>query len=125
MNGAGIRPDAEKVKAIQRMKEPTSVTEVRRFLGMANQMSKFTPELAEKAKLLRDLLAKKNQWSWGDRQQKAFDGIKQDLSSSPTLALYDPERETTISADACSYGIGGVLLQKQPDGEWRPITYAS
>lgn len=72
MDGAGIRPDAEKVKAIQRMKEPTTVTEVRRFLGMANQMSKFTPELAEKAKPLRDLLAKKKPVVVGRQAEKGI-----------------------------------------------------
>ena len=125
VDATGIRPDPEKVRAIQQMKQPSSVTEVRRFLGMTNQMSKFTSEMAEKAKPLRDLLSKKNQWSWGDKQQQAFDELKRELSSSPTLALYDPKRETIISADASSYGIGGVLLQKQPDQEWRPIAYAS
>ena len=63
VDGTGIQPDPDKVKAIQKMKEPTSTTEVRRFLGMANQMSKFTAELAEIAKPLRDLLGKRNAWT--------------------------------------------------------------
>ena len=37
--------------------------------------------------------------------------------SSPILALYDQNRETKINADASSYGIGGVVLQKQDDGK--------
>ena len=41
------------------------------------------------------------------------------------LALYDPHQETTISADASSYGLSAVLTQKQPDGDWRPIAYTS
>lgn len=121
VDGDGIKPDPEKVKAITEMKEPTSATEVRRFLGMANQLSKFTPNLAEKTKPLRDLLSKKNQWLWGDGQQQAFQEIKQELSSRPVLALYNPHRETTISADASSYGLGAVLTQKQPDGKWRKM----
>ena len=40
------------------------------------------------------------------------------------LAHYSPEKETKVSADASSYGLGGVLLQK--DGkDWRPVFYAS
>lgn len=60
-------------------------------LGMANQLSKFALNLAEKATPLRDLLSKKNQWTWGDGQQQAFQEIKEELSSVPVLVLYDPE----------------------------------
>ena len=125
LTSEGIRPDPEKVQAIQQMKQPASIPDVRRFLGMANQLGKLTPELAEKAKPLRDLLSKKNHWVWDDQQQQSFEEVKLILSSCPTLALYDPERETTVSADASSYGVGGVLRQKQPEGEWKPIAYAS
>ena len=41
------------------------------------------------------------------------------------MALYDPNLETKINADASSYGIGGVVLQKQEDGEWKPVSYIS
>lgn len=43
----------------------------------------------------------------------------------PTLALFDPERPTTVSADASSYGLGAALLQKQACGENRPVAYMS
>ena len=63
LDGSGVQPDPDKVEAIQAMKAPTNITEVRRFLGMINQLSKFTPNLAQMAKSLRDLLCKKNQWT--------------------------------------------------------------
>ena len=56
---SGVRPDPEKVQAIQSMKPPTNIQELRRFLGMINQLSKFCPSLAEKTKPLRDLLSLK------------------------------------------------------------------
>ena len=53
-------------------------------------------------------------------------GINPDqLSSVPTLALYDPQLETIVSADASSYGLGAVLTQKQFDRSQRPVVYAS
>ena len=51
--------------------------------------------------------------------------MKKEISRSPTLALFDPTKETIISADASSYGLGAVLLQIQEDGERRPIAYVS
>ena len=41
------------------------------------------------------------------------------------MALYDPCKETVVSADASSYGLGAVLMQKQEDHQWKPVVYAS
>lgn len=97
---SGIHPDPEKVKAIQAMKEPENVTELRRFLGMTTQLSKFTPFLSETTKPLRDLLSTKTMWVWDEPQQTAFQQIKQQLSSTPVLALYHSDRPTIVSADS-------------------------
>ena len=121
----GVRPDPDKVRAIQKMKPPMTVSELRRFLGMINQQSKFSPSLAEQTKPLRDLLSSKNQWSWGAVQQNAFESLQKSLSSDQVLALYNASHPTVLSADASSYGLVAVLRQKQPDGSLRPIVYAS
>ena len=125
INESGISPDQDKVKAIIDMPEPTDVSGIRRFLGMINQLGKFTPHLAEITKPIRDLLSKKNDWTWGHAQQMCFAQLKESLTSAPVLSLYNANRETTLSTDASSYGLGAVLLQKQPDGELRPVAYAS
>ena len=107
------------------MKEPNNITEVRRFLGMANQLSKFTPNLADLTKPLRDLLSKQNLWTWGEPQRKAYAAIKKALTESPVLAPFDPNIQTTVSADASSYGLGAVLFQEQKNGEKRAVAYIS
>jgi len=76
-------------------------------------------------KPLRDLLSKRNQWSWGQAQRKALSEVKAALTKSPILALFDPNCETTVSADASSYGLGAVTLQRQQSGENRPVAYIS
>ena len=125
IDGSGVRPDPEKVRAIQNVQPPRNVGDVRRFLGMVNHLSKFSPNLSEKTTPLRELLNKQNQWVWGEPQERAFKEIKTALTSSPVLALFNPKCETVISADASSHGLGAVLLQKQSDGQPKPISYIS
>ena len=91
---------------------------------MANQLGKFTPNLAQIMQPLHELLTKSRNWSWGPSQSKAFDLVKEELSKPTTLALYDPAASTKISADASAYGLGAVLLQKI-DSHWKPVAYAS
>ena len=121
----GVRKDPAKVKAIIEMPDPKDVPDVRRFLGMVNQQMKFLPNLAEITKPVRDLLKKDSAWTWDLPQKKAFEKLKQELASDEALALYDPEREMTVSADASSYGLGAVLRQRQKDGRLKAVAYAS
>lgn len=89
-----MSPDPEKVQAIQEFKRPNDVTELRWFLGIVNQLSKFAKNISDITKPLRELLSKNNQWFWGTK------AVKLALSSTPILALYDPNRPTQLSADA-------------------------
>ncbi len=86
---------------------------------MVNHLRKFLPHLADKTKPLRDLLIKKNMWT----QQKAFEEIKTELTTPPVPELCNQER--IASANASSYGLGVMLLQRQEDGHVKPIAYAS
>ena len=120
----GITADPEKTKAIVEMNPPTNIPELRRFLGMVNQLGKFTPNLAEMTQPLRELLSKSKSWTWGPAQSSAFSKVKQELSKPTTLALYDPSVPTKISADASAFGLGAVILQKA-DSTWKPVAFAS
>ena len=75
LSDVGVEPDPERVAAIVKLREPENASDVRRFLGMVNQLSKFTSNLAEKTKPLCDLLAKKNIFQWGLDQKRAFESM--------------------------------------------------
>ena len=94
-------------------------------MGMANYLSKFLPHLASYTHPIKDLLCGKNEWCWEAPQKEAFQRLKAELSSTQVLAAYSPTAETCVSADASSFGLGGVLTQQQPDRTWRPIVFIS
>ena len=117
----GIRADPDKTVTVHEMKPPTSVPEVRRFMGVVNKLGKFTPNLAQLTKPLRELLSKNKSSIWRPAQLAAFAA---ELSKPTTLTLYDKAKELKVSADASSFGLGAVLLQKDESG-WNSVAYAS
>ena len=63
------------------MKSPENISELRRFLGMVNQLGKFTPNLATITQLLCELLSKINGWGWTATQEQAFITTKNELAT--------------------------------------------
>lgn len=125
VTAAGTEPDPEKIRAITNIPTPQNTADVRRFLGMVTYLAKFIPQFTDTTKPLRDLLAKDNEWFWGNIQQAGFEKLKGELTSQRVLAQYRPHAKTTVSADASSFGLGAVLTQRQDNMECRPIAYIS
>ena len=72
-------------------------------------MNKFLPGLADKTQPLRELLKSNTQWIWEDPQKEAFTSVKATMCHSPVLAMFDPNQEKILSADASSFGLGAML----------------
>ena len=125
INESGIRIDPGRIEAIKKMDRPENISELRSLLGSVNYLGRFIPNLASKAHPLNELLSGKNEFNWGQPQTEAFDALKEELAKEPVLALFDPNQETIITADASQYGVGAVLKQRQSNGKIRPIAYAS
>ena len=114
----GVKADPGKTKAITRMEAPRSVSDLWRFLGLVNQLGKCSANIAELAQPLRKLLSTKHTWLWGPDQEKAFTSVSEELVKPTTLTLYDPTAEAKFSADASSFGLGTVLLQRESGDQW-------
>ena len=122
----GIKPDPDKITAINDMPQPTNIMELRRFLGMVNQLNKFSPHLADHMKPLHDLFSSHNHCRWEASQETAFPNVKAALTSGETLCAFNPTLETIVSEDASSFRMGAVLRQRQPeDKTLRPVAYIS
>ena len=116
----GLKPDPEKIRAVQEMKPPQNTKELKTFLGFIQYLGKFMPNMATVSAPLRELLEKNIAWHWDQEQEASFERLKQMASSTPVLGYYDPSKPLTLSVDASSKGLGAVLLQ---DG--KPLAYAS
>ena len=121
----GIRPQANKVEAIQKMPRPKDQKELRSLLEMINYYDKFLPGLATKCACLNDLLHKDNEWHWTKNHTKAVEVVKETLSSVDTLTHYDPKLPLTLACDASPVGVGAIISQVLPDNTEKPIAYAS
>lgn len=91
---------------------------------MVNYLGRFLPNLSHVTKSLNDSLRSECSWTWELPQKTAFAEIKKLITTTPVLAFYELGRPTMVSADASSFGIGGVLMQ-QYDNEWKPVAFCS
>ena len=68
---------------------------------------------------------KENKWSWGEKQQKAFEELKERFTTEPVLVTPDLDKEMRVEADVSDFATGGVLSMKCEDERWRPVAYIS
>ncbi len=86
----GIEPQSNHAQAIQSIKTPTNVSELRSFLGVCNYSQQFIENYADIARPLTSLLKKYEPFVWTKAQDTAKSPLKQCLCSAPCLAYTDP-----------------------------------
>ncbi|KAK3736228.1 hypothetical protein QZH41_007340 [Actinostola sp. cb2023] len=116
----GLKPDPEKITAIENMPKPTSKQGLMSLLGFINYLDKFLPKLAQVSQPLRDLTTKNARFVWSSQHDKAFDEVKLLVTSHPVLKYYDVNEEVTLQCDASEKGLGATLLQNG-----QPVAFAS
>ena len=120
-SGNGISPDPKKVEAIKNVEPLTSKTGVRSFLGMANYCAKFILSFSDISQLLRELTKDDTSFQWTEEHERAFNKIKEILSSTPVMAYFDPAKETELVTDASPVGLSAILAQKCPKTKNRRV----
>ena len=120
-----VRIEKEKVQGVIEWLVPKSVKDMQKFLGLVNYYRQFVKDFAKIAKPLHKMTRKENKWSWGERQQKAFEELKKRFTMEPVLVTPYLDKEMRVEVDASDFAMGGVLLMKCEDENWRPVAYIS
>ncbi|GJW26092.1 putative reverse transcriptase domain-containing protein [Tanacetum coccineum] len=87
INIQGIHVDPAKIESIIDWASPKTPTEIRQFLGLTGYYQRFIEGFSKVAKPMTKLTQKKVTFEWGDKQEVAFQTLKNKLCSAPILAL--------------------------------------
>ncbi|XP_062161981.1 uncharacterized protein LOC133869015 [Alnus glutinosa] len=112
VSSRGIEVDKAKVDIIQSLPYPTSVREVRSFLGHAGFYRRFIKDFSKIALPLCKLLQKDVAFELDEACKKAFDKLKELLTSTPVIQPPDWTIPFEIMCDASDYAVGAVLGQR-------------
>ena len=116
----GIYVDLEKVETVANWEQPTTVTEVWSFLGLAGYYRRFIEGFSKIAGPLHCLTRKGVKFEWTDRCEGSFQTLKKKLTSAPVLTLPEGNEGFEGYSDASHQGLGYVLMQHK-----RVVAYAS
>ena len=131
INSSGIRPTISKVEAVLNYPKPSTVMQLRRFLGMVHFYHRNLPNTAtEQAPLNAYFLnSKKNdktEIKWTPEAEKAFEKIKSDLANAALLVHPRIDAKIQLITDASDVSCWGVIEQKAVDGNsWQPLAFFS
>ncbi|GJR96571.1 putative reverse transcriptase domain-containing protein [Tanacetum coccineum] len=120
IDNKGIHVDPAKIESVKNWASPKTPTEIRQFLGLAGYYRRFIEGFSKIAKPMTKLTQKKVKFEWGDKQEAAFQLLKQKLCSAPILALPEGSEDFIAYCDASKKGLGAVLMQRE-----KVISYAS
>lgn len=125
VNEEGIRPDPEKIVAIEEYPTPKNVKDVRRLIGLTGWYRRFLPNFATITAPITELIKKNcTRIEWTPEAQEALVRIKVALTSAPILANPNYEIPFIIQTDASDLGMGAVLVQGEGEEE-RVVAYWS
>lgn len=125
VSSGGVATDSDKVSAVKNWPAPSNVKEVRSFLGLAGYYQRFIRNFAQLAAPISSLLKQEVTFSWTGDQQRAFEALKEALTTAPVLHIPDPHQDFVLETDASGFAIGAVLSQTDKQGNLRPVTFIS
>src|SRR6266436_6554581 len=120
-----VAMDPVKIQGVLDWPVPTKVKEVQSFLGFVNFYHRFNKDFSEKACPLHALTRKAKAWAWGPDEDRAFQGLKEAVTSAPVLAFPADVGRFKLECNASNFATSTVLSQLQTDGEFHPVAFMS
>ncbi|UYV60890.1 hypothetical protein LAZ67_1002684, partial [Cordylochernes scorpioides] len=120
-----IIPSTQNIEKIHATKQPHNRKTLRSFLKAVNAYKEFIPDHARLRTPLVNLLKKDVMWVWDDERQKAFTNLKENLTTHPTLHLYQEGLPCQVYCNTSTFSITGVLKQVYPDGKTYTVQHFS
>ena len=127
----GVLPSKKNLEAIAECPPPDTYTKVKSFVGLVGHYRHFIKGFANIATPLYDLTSEENKDKKSEhldlppKAHKAFDRLKAACLQAPILSFPDFSKPFLLETDASGKGLGAVLSQKQSNGQYHPIAYAS
>ncbi|GJS92907.1 putative reverse transcriptase domain-containing protein [Tanacetum coccineum] len=109
----GIHMDPIMIESIKDWASPKLPTEIYHILGLAGYYRRFIEVFLKIAKPMTKLTQKKVKFKWGDKQEVAFQLLKQKLCSAPILALPEGSEDFIAYYDASNKGLAAMLMQRE------------
>jgi len=98
------------VKAIIERPRPTNVTEIRSFLGLARYYRRFVRDFSKVTYALTNLLKNTTKFEWIEKCERAFQEVRQHLTTVSILTLSIEGKQYTVYSDVSRSGLGCVLM---------------
>ena len=127
----GVLPSKKNLESIAQCPPPDTYTKVKSFVGLVGHYRHFIKGFAKIAAPLYDLTSGDNKDKKSEHvdlspeAHEAFDRLKAACLQAPILAFPDFNKPFLLETDASRRGLGAVLSQKQADGWYHLIAYAS
>ena len=131
MSQKGVLPLKKNLESIAQCPPPDTYTKVKSFVGLVGHYRCFIKDFAKIATPLYDLTSgdnkdkKSEHVNLSPEAREAFYCLKAACLQAPILSFPDFNKPFLLEMDASGRGLGAVLSQKQADGQYHPIAYAS
>ncbi|GJZ95913.1 putative reverse transcriptase domain-containing protein [Tanacetum coccineum] len=113
IDSQGIHVDPAKIESIKDKESPKTAMEIDQFLRLAGYYRRFIEGFSKTTKSMTKLTHKGVKFDWGDKQEAAFQLLKQKLCSAPILALPEGSEDFVVYCDVSHKGLGAVLIQRE------------